>query len=245
VTGKSPYSDHDHLPKRRGERPLLDPRALPRHRRGTVPQGHSRFPGMDVLEEAGNWDEVTRKAVLARVDDVPEIRFFTEAEAETLGRFLDTFLAQDSEPRVPALELVDAKLHDGRLEGYQYTDLPDDGTLWRTLATALDQAAARAGADSFAAVPAPVARRIVEDLSEGRLEVPALEGLDQSLAWKVVTGHACEAFWSHPWAWNEMGFPGPAYPRGYMRLSPGQREPYETFEEGPDREAVELEDERA
>jgi len=26
------------------------------------------------------------------------------------------------------------------------------------------------------------------------------------------------AFYSHPWAWNEIGFGGPAYPRGYMRL---------------------------
>jgi hypothetical protein len=26
------------------------------------------------------------------------------------------------------------------------------------------------------------------------------------------------AFYSHPWAWNEIGFGGPAYPRGFMRL---------------------------
>ncbi len=25
-------------------------------------------------------------------------------------------------------------------------------------------------------------------------------------------------FYSHPWAWNEIGYGGPAYPRGYMRL---------------------------
>jgi hypothetical protein len=35
-------------------------------------------------------------------------------------------------------------------------------------------------------------------------------------------------FYSHPWAWNEIGFGGPAYPRGYMRLGPlAVREPYE------------------
>jgi hypothetical protein len=241
VTGKSPYADDDHLPKRRGERPLLDPRALPHHRRGTVPQGHSRFPDMDVLAEAGNWDEVTRKAVLARVEDVPDIRFFTAPEAETLGRFLDVFLAQDGDPRVPALELLDAKLHDGRLEGYQHVGLPGDGELWRTLATALDEAAG----GSFATVSDEMALQLVDDLSEGKLAAPALAGLDQKLVWKTVTGHAVEAFWSHPWAWNEMGFPGPAYPRGYMRLGPGQREPYEAFEEGPVGDPVELDEDRA
>ena len=36
------------------------------------------------------------------------------------------------------------------------------------------------------------------------------------------------AFYSHPWAWNEIGFGGPAYPRGYMRLGPtSTREPFE------------------
>ena len=32
------------------------------------------------------------------------------------------------------------------------------------------------------------------------------------------------AFYSHPWAWNEIGFGGPAYPRGYARFGVGQRE---------------------
>ena len=36
------------------------------------------------------------------------------------------------------------------------------------------------------------------------------------------------AFYSHPWAWNEIGFGGPAYPRGFMRSGPvSYREPFE------------------
>ena len=50
-------------------------------------------------------------------DDVRRRLRALAAEARTLGRFLDVFLAQDGDPRVPALELVDAKLHEGRLEG--------------------------------------------------------------------------------------------------------------------------------
>ena len=36
------------------------------------------------------------------------------------------------------------------------------------------------------------------------------------------------AFYSHPWAWNEIGFGGPAYPRGYMRLAEGPPAPNRT-----------------
>jgi len=43
----------------------------------------------------------------------------------------------------------------------------------------------------------------------------------------VVTRGALSEFYSHPWTWNEIGFGGPAYPRGYVRLGPGQRESWE------------------
>jgi hypothetical protein len=52
------------------------------------------------------------------------------------------------------------------------------------------------------------------------------------------------AFYAHPWAWNEIGFGGPAYPRGYMRLGPlSTLEPFEkagATAEDPVRTAPEL-----
>ena len=38
------------------------------------------------------------------------------------------------------------------------------------------------------------------------------------------------AFYAHPWAWNEIGFGGPAYPRGYARMGVGQSEAWEGAE---------------
>jgi hypothetical protein len=49
-------------------------------------------------------------------------------------------------------------------------------------------------------------------------------------------------FYAHPWAWNEIGFGGPAYPRGYIRLGIGHREPWEAppeFELDPVRDVEE------
>ncbi|MDQ3430688.1 MAG: gluconate 2-dehydrogenase subunit 3 family protein, partial [Actinomycetota bacterium] len=39
--------------------------------------------------------------------------------------------------------------------------------------------------------------------------------------------YACTAFYAHPWSWNEIGFGGPAYPRGYKNLGVNRREPWE------------------
>ncbi len=48
-----------------------------------------------------------------------------------------------------------------------------------------------------------------------------------SHVWSLWTRYACEAFYAHPYAWDEIGFGGPAYPRGYLRLGRGSREPWE------------------
>ena len=48
--------------------------------------------------------------------------------------------------------------------------------------------------------------------------------------WAMLLGDCVAAYYSHPWAWDEIGFGGPAYPRGYMRLENGMPEPWETDE---------------
>lgn len=211
-----------HLPNKGGPQAHEGPpEGLPRQRRGTTPQGLGRYPDFDVLAEAGHWDEATRRVVLGRVERVPAIRFFDEAEATTLGAFCDTFLAQEDEPRVPVLAMVDAKLHAHSTDGYRHADMPADGEVWRRVAKLLD---GEAGGD-FAALRRERRAEIVGAFADGRLDGG---GMPIAKAWSVVTRMALAAFYSHPWAWNEIGFGGPAYPRGFARLGPGQREHWET-----------------
>jgi hypothetical protein len=215
------YRDAGHLPKRRpGGRPA-PPDRLPRQRRGVTPQMHGRYPDYDVLEQAGHWDPVTREVVLARVGDQPPLRFFDAAQARTLGALLDVALAQDAEPRVPVLAMVDAKLADGRLDGFRYADMPDDRETWRRVAAGLDEAAGGA----FAELGAEGQRALVQRLADGELSGGVWDTLPCARAWSVVMRGALSEFYSHPWAWNEIGYGGPRYPRGYMRLAAGQREP--------------------
>ena len=48
--------------------------------------------------------------------------------------------------------------------------------------------------------------------------------------WTLVVEDCVTAYYSHPWAWDEIGFGGPAYPRAYMRLENGLPEPWEVDE---------------
>jgi Gluconate 2-dehydrogenase subunit 3 len=216
-----------HLPKRRTDE--VDPYGeLPRQRRGITPQMHGRYPDYDVLEQVDHWDELTREVVLARLDLHGPLRFFDEAEAVTLSAFCDVAMAQDGEPRIPLLAMVDEKLAAGRLDGFQYAGMPDDRETWRLVAKGLDEAAAAAGVHGgYAQAPAELQSRICDDLSKGRIAGATWESLDAARAFSVVMRAVLSEFYSHPWAWNEIGFGGPAYPRGYMRLGVGQSEAWE------------------
>jgi hypothetical protein len=228
----SPFESAERLPKVRGAKGPADPYQLPRQRRGVTPQLHGRYPDYDVLEQVEHWDEVTRKVVLDRVDHVPTITFFTAEEAETGAAFCDRVTAQDDEPRIPVLNYVDEKLANGQGDGYQYFDMPDDTETWRLVIAGLDEEARKLGRVSFAHLGLEEQLDVVTKLSEGKLYGGVWNRLNVSRAWSVTSRYVLEAFYSHPWAWNEIGFGGPAYPRGYSRfgsphLQSAERESWE------------------
>ena len=224
------YRRADHLPNRRRDGRPGPPADLPRQRNGVTPQMHSRYPDYNVLEQADHWDPVTRRLVMDRVETVPPIRFFTAPEALTVGVFCDLVLAQDADPKIPVLNMVDAKLFAGELDGFHYADMPDDRETWRRVAVGLDAASRQHGAVDFVNASEDVRERVVDAFANGTLHGEVWDDLPPARAWKVVTRAMLSAFYSHPWAWNEIGFGGPAYPRGDARIGAGQRESWEGAE---------------
>jgi Gluconate 2-dehydrogenase subunit 3 len=205
-----------HLPNNRpDEAGHANPGDLPRQRRGVTPQLHGRYPDWDVLAETDHWDELTRRVVLDRVENVPPFRFFDERERATLKAFCDTVTAQDCEPRIPVLAYVDEKLARGERDGWQYFDLPDDDELWRRVARGLDEVARARGPESFAELADDARITICHHFSQGDLHGGTWSTINVARAWQVVMRDVLAAFYSHPWSWNEIGFGGPAYPRGY------------------------------
>jgi hypothetical protein len=219
----------EHLPSR-GD---WDPARLPRQRKGVTPQMHGRYPDYDVLAEQDHWDDVTRKVVLQRVEHVPEIRFFDEREATTLAAFCDQITAQDEDPKIPVLAYLDEKLYENKGAGYQYFDLPSDQETWRTIARGLDEEARKLGRDSFDLLTEHEQNEICHRFAKSELFGGAWATFNVSHAFKVAVRDICEQFYSHPWSWNEIGFGGPAYPRGYAAFGNpqlGEEEHWETKE---------------
>jgi hypothetical protein len=189
-----------------------------------------RYPDQDVIADAANWDEPTRRVVLARLSLPRTLSFFVADEEPTLRAFCDVVVFQDAEPRVPVVAMIDQKLAEGRLDGFQYADMPDDRETWRLVLRGLDEVSQHEyGSSGFAACSWETREALVGQLASGVLGGGVWNGINVKRAWSVCARMILAAFYSHPWAWNEIGFGGPAYPRGYMRLGPvGVREPRET-----------------
>ncbi|WP_320538136.1 gluconate 2-dehydrogenase subunit 3 family protein [Pseudarthrobacter sp. IC2-21] len=196
------------------------------------PDGGGRYPGFSTLAQADHWDRTTAAVVESRLGRPPDVRFFTPAE-EAAGRALfDQLLAQRGEPRVPVVNMVDARLAEEQTDGWHYDNMPRDGEAWRATLAALDREAGSRAGCTFALLDPVEQAQLLQDVCDLHQEL--WHGLPADRVWSLWTRYACTAFYSHPLAWDEIGFAGPAYPRGYKNLGVDRLEPFEVRDVRPD-----------
>ncbi len=230
----------------------------------------SRYPGYDVMHkrDTPSWDDVTREVIDERLAQPNLPRFCNDAQWRTLSalcslivprshRATDEASAQDSTakreresdrfvaPTVPVAALVDMKLfHDGR-DGYRDARLPPLRDAWRIGLAALDAESRQAYGAAFADIDESHQRELVTRMQRGELKDSAWEGMAANVFFSLRVLHdIASAYYAHPQAWNEIGFGGPANPRGYVRMQANRRDPWEASEAKPGREARALEENR-
>lgn len=194
-----------------------------------------RFPGFDVLDQSSHWDPVTTGVVLDRIGMAPDIRFFSPEEQAVATILCDHLLGQHDEPtpgaKIPIVNLVDSRLAEQQTDGWHYYDMPADGQAWRDTLAALDAEAHERFDTGFAACSADQQASMiqtVQDRGSGQWHE-----LNAKHVWSLWTRYACTAFYSHPSVWNEIGFSGPAYPRGYKNAGVDRLEPFEVHDAKP------------
>jgi hypothetical protein len=193
------------------------------------------YPGFSTLAQKGFWDEATRTVVEARVHQVPPIRFFTAKELPLVEAVFARIIPQDDRDdahRIPVVNMVDDRLFAGRIDGYRYEDMPPDGEAYRLGLRGIDSVARALHGRPFVQL-SPTEQdealwTIHSDEPAGGEEIWKQMPADRF--WLMLVSDAVDAYYSHPFAWDEIGFGGPAYPRGYFRLENGLAEPWEVEE---------------
>lgn len=201
-----------------------------------------RYPGYDVLAKrwSESWNDQTRRVIDARLAAPRDPRFFSDEEWRTLQAVCDRILPQPKDrPPVPLAAAVDQKIATNTLDGYRYAQLPHQGEAWRRGLAALDEAARTAHGAAFHALQPYEQDALLTLAQQGKLAGPAWGEMPCGMFFAHrLLPDITHAYYGHPTSWNEIGFGGPASPRGYVRMGLDRRDPWEPVEAAPGDEAT-------
>lgn len=189
----------------------------------------TRYPGFDVMAEADAWDEHTRGVVERRLRPPAKPGFLTRHEVQTLRSIAAHLLYEERDDVLGfVLSHIDNRLKDPVGEGQRKEGVPPEPELIRRGLGALDAVARRRHRAPFAECGVHQQFAILAALQKGELEpIPEWNGLPQKELFSKLLELCVEAFASHPAVWSEIGYAGPAYPRGYYRIEQGVTDPWE------------------
>lgn len=188
----------------------------------------------DVLDkwDSPSWNDQTRRAVRERLDEVPKRRFLSAEQWSLLGAIVARLIPQpDREEPVPIVPWIDDMLHRNAGPGYRYADMPPLQDAWRKGLDAIAAEARNAHGKCFEELSPDEQDALLTDVQHNRVEsrywgdLPA-GGFFLHELLKQTVG----IYYSHPSAWSEIGYGGPASPRGYARLGFDERDPWEAEE---------------
>jgi hypothetical protein len=193
-----------------------------------------RYPGYNVLTKwsGPSWNDKTREVITRRLSITPEPRFFTRDEYAAVVAIADRIIPQPADrPPVPIAALVDRKLQNQIMDGYRVPGMPRDGQAWRLGLKALNAEAQSAYSKPFTELPEALQDRLLQSAQSGELRAAEWGDLRCDVFFKNRMGRdIVHAYYAHPTAWSEIGWGGPASPRGYVRLDFDERDPWEAAE---------------
>ena len=201
-----------------------------------------RYPGYNVLNKRNtvSWNDQTRAVIDARTSIDPELhRFCDDAEWKALRAICAQIIPQPANRpmKAPIAAMIDQKLHSGKGDGYRDARLPEQDKAWRLGLAAIDAEAMDACEKPFCDLSHDQQHWLLGKIQRGQVASDAWRDVPPAIFFKKRLLHyIAAAYYAHPASWNEIGFGGPASPRGYVRMNFDRRDPWEAAEALPGRE---------
>jgi hypothetical protein len=206
--------------------PGKEPAAAPATRRSAF---HTPYARYDVLAKwrSPSFDDVTRRVLAQRLHQVPKRRFFSEREWAVLEAAAARILPQPerAEP-VPIAPFIDDRLARGIGDGYRFETMPPEDQAWRIGLGALDAEARALEGWGFPELSTEEQDEVLTRAQTGEVKTQAWGSMPPGRFFiHHLVDTVARVYYAHPDAWSEIGFGGPASPRGYVRLT--RRDPWE------------------
>jgi hypothetical protein len=195
-----------------------------------VDRAHAGRDGYDVLAKwsTPSFDAYTRDVLSRRLQPPGPPRFFEGAEFHLLEAICARLLATPpGDP--PIANCIDAELAEGRGQGFRVEPMPPDRDAWRRGLHGIAQLTSALHGTAFVHLDAQAQDEVLRLVQRGDADAAAFDGLDaKTFFTHVLLKGVAAHFYSQPQAWSEIGFGGPASPRGYVRIGLDERDPWES-----------------
>lgn len=190
---------------------------------------NSRYPAYDVWAEHTHWDDHTKQIVGSRRSPQVAYQFFSHSE----GLLVQTAASElVNDHRLEVLTFVtqhlDESLSNPIGEAQRKVGVPPKKQLYRLGLAGIDAESQARYGTGYVALKKAEQQAILQEIAAGRTQAKQeWSQLSPVDFFKRFLRDTVDAYYSHPLVWSDIGYGGPAYPRGYVRVEKGLTDPWE------------------
>lgn len=189
----------------------------------------THYPSFNVINEKDAWDDHTQLIVDSRFSASLNYSFLSQQEGAMLSDICSLLMNDDSSEVIQfVVGHIDQTLHSSPGESQRKAGVPAGKELVHHGLQSLEKSALHDHGTFFLSLDKQEQKQLLHRISEATAE-PAADWshVPQQPFFQKLLSLTIEAYSSHPKVWSEIGYAGPAYPRGYVRTQLGQLDPWE------------------
>lgn len=170
-------------------------------------------PDYNCLNRIEEWDDETQAVIKKRlkeeIGEKNKFHFLSNKEGDILTQIIEVLIPQKKNKQsIKIAESIDRTLTNKKM-GVKYGRNPWKGDFYKK------------GLTELAKLPRTKLSLSISEILKKNHQDFLTKFIRQ------VLSDAIEIYFSHPQAWNKIGFPGPAYPEGYAYLDCGEADEWE------------------
>lgn len=186
------------------------------------------YPDFDVMRNHESWDDRTQEVVFNRLREPGRLQFFSGQQAELLKAVCGRLLADERDELLAQIVAhIDRKIAENISDGYRKVKLPDDKNLYKYGLKGIDETAREHFGKRFTELAGEAQEVVLNQVAGGSPPGLSWQKAPAQEFFKQLLGEALAVYASLPVVWSAMGYAGPAYPRGYVRIELGDYDPWE------------------
>ncbi|UOF92676.1 gluconate 2-dehydrogenase subunit 3 family protein [Fodinisporobacter ferrooxydans] len=198
-----------------------------------MPVKEGYYTKFDVMQSLPEWDSHTREIVQQRLHGSDTYANLTIIEAEILKSLCQHMTGEERPDVIQyAVTHLDQQSAAAKGESQRKAGTPPLGKLIANGLQAFELSVRGECIVSFLELEAGKQLEIVQKIRQGHYDRHSCwleRNISPNVWFQKLLGIFTEAVYSHPVVWSEIGYAGPAYPRGYVRVGLHDIDPWEAI----------------